>query len=366
VTFSSEVIGGGDAANFELRNQGPDGILGNGDDVLVTLAASYAPNTTPLSFSGLAEGVYRLTVEDTILSTAGPALDGDGDGTAGGDWVRDFVGIAPFESSVPYRWQTFNTYDNATGSWLMGNNAAMSGGVNPSTWTDGNATAQNMSADLGVLSTFFTNKGYAGKNAMIWSEVEATFSSTNGEIGAALFRIQNSTGSAINWTPSFYYSSFGAWNEWAGVAVNGVNVWTSGGSNTLSSQSVTLSIPANSTSTVIFTSSLGPAFAGLSERAGQLGFFNNSLQLPAGLAFVDDLVESPSAATLVSTGGYPLDVDLRAFGAGQLIQGPSNAFDGLNRLQANGADFAPAAAATSIDGGRTIVTAASTLSGLSV
>ena len=291
--------GAADPNAYELRRAGANGLLGEptgNDDVIVPLSVAYnsGTKTTTLTFPALSEDVYRLTVRDTITDAAVNALDGDANGTAGGDWVRDFVVQSSARSAIPYRWQTFNTYDNATG-WLMNNNAAMYGGVNPSTWTDGNATAQNMSTDLSVLSTLFTNKGYADKNALIWSEVETTYSSTNGEIGAALFRVQNTTGSASTWTPNFYFSSYGGWNEWASVAVNGVNVWTSGGANTLSSQSVTISIPANSTSTVIFTSALGPAggVAGnLYERAGQLGFFNNSLQLPAGLNFMDDLPAS--------------------------------------------------------------------------
>ena len=40
---------------------------------------------------GTSAGVYRLKIRDTITDTAGNALDGDGDGIAGGDWGRDFV-----------------------------------------------------------------------------------------------------------------------------------------------------------------------------------------------------------------------------------------------------------------------------------
>jgi hypothetical protein len=43
--------------------------------------------------------------------------------------------------------------------------------------------------------------------------------------------------------------------------------------------------------------------------------------------------------TLVSAGGLPFDVETQGFGAGQLVQGPANAFDGLNRLQVNGEDY---------------------------
>ena len=91
VAFSENVVGGATASNFELRNQGSDGLLGNGDDTIITLGASYASNASTLSFTGLAEGIYRLTVKETITDVSANALDGDANGAAGGNWVRDFV-----------------------------------------------------------------------------------------------------------------------------------------------------------------------------------------------------------------------------------------------------------------------------------
>ncbi|NLF73702.1 MAG: hypothetical protein GX575_32100, partial [Candidatus Anammoximicrobium sp.] len=288
VNFSEAVVGGGTAGNYQLQSLGADGLLGTGDDDFVSLSASYAGTTATLSFAALSEGVYRLTVKDTITDAAGNALDGDGNGTGGGDWSRDFVAVtAP---TVPYRWQVFNSYDNATG-WLMGNTPAMFGGVAPSAWTDGNATAKDMSPDLSVLSTLFNRKGYVDKNAMVAADVDITYSSTNGQVMATLFRIQNTTASPITWSPSFYFSAYAGWGEWASVAVNGTNVWTYGGAG-LSQATTSFSLPANTTSTVVFTSTYGPYVNPadtLFERAGQLGFLNNCLQLPSGLAFVDDL-----------------------------------------------------------------------------
>ncbi len=91
VAFSENVVGGATASNFELRNQGADGLLGNGDDTIITLGASYAANASTLSFTGLVEGIYRLTVKETITDVSANPLDGDGNGTAGGNWVRDIV-----------------------------------------------------------------------------------------------------------------------------------------------------------------------------------------------------------------------------------------------------------------------------------
>ena len=42
-----------------------------------------------------------------------------------------------------------------------------------------------------------------------------------------------------------------------------------------------------------------------------------------------------------SPNGFRFDPEIAGFGAGQLVQGTNNAFDGLNRLQVDGSDFAP-------------------------
>ena len=92
VTFSEPIIGASLATNYELRRAGADGLLGNADDVLSTInSATVVGNVATLGFAALAEDVYRLSVRDTITDTASNSLDGDANGTAGGNWVRDFV-----------------------------------------------------------------------------------------------------------------------------------------------------------------------------------------------------------------------------------------------------------------------------------
>ncbi len=97
VDFGRSVLGGDVAGNYELRSVGADGLLGTADDPLTTITASYTGTTATLSFAALGEDVYRLTVKDTITDSAGNPLDGDGDGTVGGNYVRDFVvsGVPP-------------------------------------------------------------------------------------------------------------------------------------------------------------------------------------------------------------------------------------------------------------------------------
>ena len=70
--------------------------------------------------------------------------------------------------------------------------------------------------------------------------------------------------------------------------------------------------------------------------------------------------------TLSSPNGLSFDVTSTGFGAGQLIQGTNNAFDGLNRLQVAGGDFSPSGAATASNNVRTVVTGTQVLSGLNV
>ena len=94
ITFSETVVGGGAAANYQLQSVGPDGLLGTADDVAVPLTVTYSGTTATLSFSPLAENVYRLTVDDTITDRVGNKLDGNSDGVPGGNGVRDFVVVS--------------------------------------------------------------------------------------------------------------------------------------------------------------------------------------------------------------------------------------------------------------------------------
>jgi uncharacterized repeat protein (TIGR01451 family) len=89
--FDEVVSGAGTAANYELRAAGADGLLGTADDRIVPLTVCYQGAEATLSFPPLAEDTYRLTVHDAIVDASGRKLDGNGDGVAGGDWVRDFV-----------------------------------------------------------------------------------------------------------------------------------------------------------------------------------------------------------------------------------------------------------------------------------
>ncbi len=93
------------AGNFELRSDGADNVFDTGDDVVVPLTrmTNYMIGSNRLAFTiGSTLGVdrYRFrALSSGVSSPFGVALDGDGNGTAGGDFVRTFnvelpVGVA--------------------------------------------------------------------------------------------------------------------------------------------------------------------------------------------------------------------------------------------------------------------------------
>ncbi len=123
VTFSEPVVGANLGTNYQLQRAGSDGLLGTVDDPLTTISsATVAGNTTTLNFAALSEDVYRLTVKDTITDAAGTALDGDGNGTAGGDWRKDFVVGALSTSLTSPNGFVFDSEfgGSALGNWCKG------------------------------------------------------------------------------------------------------------------------------------------------------------------------------------------------------------------------------------------------------
>lgn len=84
------------AANWSLVGAGPDNNFGTGDDVPVVLTRvnPYLIGANEVTFSVplLAPGSYRFTaVSGGLRDPFNTALDGDGNGTAGGNFVQDFT-----------------------------------------------------------------------------------------------------------------------------------------------------------------------------------------------------------------------------------------------------------------------------------
>ena len=196
-----------------------------------------------------------------------------------------------------YRWNVWSTYNQPAG-WYFGNDANMTGGVNPSTWGNSWGQASQMSSSSTVLRTLFTRQGprltQNQGNATVVADEWYYYSSTNSKHAGALFRIQNTTSGNINWNVCWWKtSSDGSYDERASIALNGSDVWNSGSTATYASNGNSchnLNIPAGRTSTAIFISSSTEVSG---TRGLALAFYNNSLTLPTGLRFVDDLDTKP-------------------------------------------------------------------------
>uniref|UniRef100_UPI000A9B5DF0 Ig-like domain-containing protein n=1 Tax=Methylomonas koyamae TaxID=702114 RepID=UPI000A9B5DF0 len=84
-------------ANYELLAAGADNNFGTPDDTRIAVKPGYSfPETNltlQLTDGVLAEGKYRLRLSGTlgIFDTAGNLLDGNADGVAGGDYLREFT-----------------------------------------------------------------------------------------------------------------------------------------------------------------------------------------------------------------------------------------------------------------------------------
>ena len=96
VTFS-EPLDALDAlaiGHYELRAAGPNGLFGDSDDTVFSLTPQYTSGSTNITLvvanggATVPGGLHRLTVRGSLHDRAGNALDGDQNGTPGGDYVR--------------------------------------------------------------------------------------------------------------------------------------------------------------------------------------------------------------------------------------------------------------------------------------
>ncbi|MEX2171197.1 MAG: right-handed parallel beta-helix repeat-containing protein [Pirellulales bacterium] len=142
------------AANYKLLSAGPNGNFGDLDDVLVTIAPAYAIGGTTVIIdlpSGLlAPGQYRLTVLGGLAGglhdLSGLLLDGDANGTAGGDYLRNFTVNSP-AATLPGDYDRNGIVDqNDRLFWLARFGATSGIGLQ----ADGNGSGVVDAADYGV------------------------------------------------------------------------------------------------------------------------------------------------------------------------------------------------------------------------
>jgi len=200
------------------------------------------------------------------------------------------------DSSIPvYRYAWFHTYQAAR-RWFDENRANGFGGVTPHDWTDGNGRADQMGNDFKYLQRIFTRKGQASKfGGTICAEAYGQRSSTNGGVCGALFRIRNTGKSTVRWNPTVTMTSYSGWSERASISMNGNNLIGGRNCGDECRFSQNIDIPANSAgnriSTVVFisTGSYDVHTYGSHYRHTLLTFGDNSLSLPNGLEYVNDL-----------------------------------------------------------------------------
>jgi len=135
VTFSEGVnaIDALASGNYELVKAGSGG-FGSPDDVFYTLTPSALTTVATgilavrldlgLAGASLPNGQYRFTVRGAasraIHDAAGNTLDGNADGTAGGDWVRTFTVDQSISSSIDVpAGQTVTDSETRTGSYQL-------------------------------------------------------------------------------------------------------------------------------------------------------------------------------------------------------------------------------------------------------
>eukprot|EP00055_Hartaetosiga_balthica_P016259 m.101785 g.101785 ORF g.101785 m.101785 type:complete len:415 (-) comp9067_c1_seq1:433-1677(-) len=184
-----------------------------------------------------------------------------------------------------FRWAQWSTY-NQNCCWYWDNRSELNGGVAPSNWGDNNYIASQMSEDVGIMRALFNKRVFCGWSCAVSSKEWYSYSSTNSLQTGAFFRINNPTASAIRWIVTYYYSSYSSYAEQASVSLNHVNQWNTGTNCGRCVNSISLIIPPNRISTVIFISS---SSADSGSRTNHLSFINNSLKLPEGLVYMDDL-----------------------------------------------------------------------------
>ncbi|WP_168215735.1 CARDB domain-containing protein [Roseimaritima ulvae] len=121
VTFSELDPATLSADAFDLRTAGADGVFDTADDSVYGL--SYSRSDLTLHFTvtdgPLVDGEHRFTISDSLTDlpvaegVAGNALDGDANGTAGGDFIRSFT-IDAVPDGVVFEGADNDSFDKAT------------------------------------------------------------------------------------------------------------------------------------------------------------------------------------------------------------------------------------------------------------
>jgi len=141
-------------SNYVLQAAGADGVWGTADDATIALRPNHAPGSNQVSLAvpsgGLPAGMYRLTVHaDHLHDLVGNALDGDGDGAAGGDFVREFALLPPVARAGGY-------YTVVKGSSVVLTGSASQGDITTYAWDldgSGQFLTQGVSVSFAAITS---------------------------------------------------------------------------------------------------------------------------------------------------------------------------------------------------------------------
>merc|ERR1711881_260171 len=236
----------------------------------------------------------RREIEDNVIAEV-EAMSSMGDSVA--SLMDTFEHTAFLDHSKPvYRWGRWSSYNQWQGWYGHGHHGdhTMFGGIEPQTWGDNNGRAWQLSGSKDMVRGLFNKRGYMGWQGTVWHEEWMSHSSTTSHHTGVLFRIKNTRSNNINWRVNMYYTSHPGWSERASATVNGAGTWESHGSHCGAhcSSNINFNIPGGRISTVIMISASSPRSSGccnFGPRGNWLAFRENTLQLPNGLEYVDDM-----------------------------------------------------------------------------
>lgn len=196
ITFSENVTGAQSVSSYTLIRSNGDGVFGDGDDIAVTIDSVTQTNpTVTLNFAApLVNDTYRLTLNATAVIDAdgdGNQLDGDANGTAGGDFVVQFV-VDPNANDAPTVTFDVGSYTalEQTALSLVGTGitiADVDAGVNDVVATLTTSAGGTLSATAGTSGVTIVG---SGTNTL-------TLTGTVAEIGSLL---SGSAGGTLNYT----------------------------------------------------------------------------------------------------------------------------------------------------------------------
>jgi len=192
-----------------------------------------------------------------------------------------------------YRFATWSTYCEYSSTYYGNDDAMLFGGIKPSEWVSA-ADAGDLDYTADVLRAFYNREGpmitedTELKNSMIFGNTWVSSSTNNGQFASALFRIMNENSEETVWPVKLRCTSWS--NHQCSIAVNGQLHWSSSKQSRNANDKVETELLLQpGMNTVVIVAGSTEQEGSYSTRSLLLAFVDNSLDLPAGLSYQDDL-----------------------------------------------------------------------------